>query len=481
MKFFLTIVFLSLFGFTISAQNSMVGDGFGGRLWYSPTNYTVGSYSAYSTCYNSAPNQLYGWGSNQYNQLGLGTATTGANLPTPLPNLTNVKLISASYTLGVIKNDNTGWTSGLSGSPIQVITDAYFLDASRAAIAFVKNDGTVWSIGVNGNGIFGDGVSNFPYTTIPVQMSIINNAVRVACNEFATTVLLSDSTLMVSGTNVNGHLGLGTGVSQALTPLPISGLPPIVDIKSNAFGTAALTSNGDVYYWGRINFLGSPYFTPFQLTNLSNIIAISGCDDGYHFMALDVNQNCYGWGNSSGQFGLTVSVNTDTAVLCATNVIDIMAGESFSYIVKSDTTLWASGGSNFGSIWLDLSNFDRVPFTQIDPNLAGGCESIITNIPEIQNENNRDVTIFIPNVFSPNGDGENDAFYFPLEDASEIKLKIYNRWGQLIFETNQLKEAWDGRTTTGVKCAEGTYFYSLNYKIRDLEWEQIKGNVALFR
>jgi hypothetical protein len=53
----------------------MVGDGFGGRLWYNPTNYTVGSYSAYSLCYDicgTGETQLYGWGANGYNQLGLG-------------------------------------------------------------------------------------------------------------------------------------------------------------------------------------------------------------------------------------------------------------------------------------------------------------------------------------------------------------------------------------------------------------------------
>jgi len=58
------IVLAMLHVIGLTAQNSMVGDGFGGRLWYRPTNYTVGSYSGFSLCYSdpcdSSSNQLYG-------------------------------------------------------------------------------------------------------------------------------------------------------------------------------------------------------------------------------------------------------------------------------------------------------------------------------------------------------------------------------------------------------------------------------------
>lgn len=73
-KLYIVIVLFLTSNFSF-AQNSMVGDGFGGRLWYNPTNYTVGSYSAYSICQDicgTGETQLYGWGDNGYNQLGLG-------------------------------------------------------------------------------------------------------------------------------------------------------------------------------------------------------------------------------------------------------------------------------------------------------------------------------------------------------------------------------------------------------------------------
>lgn len=88
-QFFNLSIFIVSFSVFISAetysQNSLVGDGFGGRLWYKPSNYTVGSYSAYSICYtglcSDGPNELRGWGSNGTNQLGLGNLVSETNTP----------------------------------------------------------------------------------------------------------------------------------------------------------------------------------------------------------------------------------------------------------------------------------------------------------------------------------------------------------------------------------------------------------------
>lgn len=473
---------LVLFINTTYAQNSMVGDGFGGRLWYSPTNYTVGSYSAYSICYDDS-SQLYGWGSNGSNQLGLGSSIFGVNVPTPIPNMTNVKYFSTGYNMGAIKNDNSGWIWGAT-NPTQVITNAYFLDASSYNISFVKNDGTVWTMGDNLFGQYGDGttVSSASFTT-PVQMLNINTAVRVANNFSTTIVLLADSTLVSCGDNslLFGNLGLGSSIQSTSIPLPISGLPKIIDIKSTAEGTIALTANGDVYSWG-IDYNSFTYNdTPVLLPNLSDIIAISGCDDGYHFLALDVNGNCYGWGSWNSAFGFPTTASAGLPTFISSNVIDIMAGETFSYIVKSNGSLWATGSSNGGSIWLNLPDTFTEEFIQLDPSqVLGACPVVGENIPT----NSIDLdssSILFPNVFSPNRDGENDGFYFPNKGVTEINWQVYNRWGNLIFESNQLDQVWDGKTNAGKDCSEGTYYYILNYKMKEKDWENAKGYVTLLR
>ena len=66
--------------------------------------------------------------------------------------------------------------------------------------------------------------------------------------------------------------------------------------------------------------------------------------------------------------------------------------------------------------------------------------------------------ITMPNVFTPNGDGDNDLF-LPLEVSGvEGTLEIHNRWGQVIYSTNRIDAGWDGRVQ-GQLASEGTYYY----------------------
>lgn len=69
----------------------------------------------------------------------------------------------------------------------------------------------------------------------------------------------------------------------------------------------------------------------------------------------------------------------------------------------------------------------------------------------------------IPNVFTPNGDGINDVFFITSSGLTDFNLFIVNRWGELVFETNDPNQAWDG-TINGNKCSDGVYFYSLKAK-----------------
>ncbi|HEU4716208.1 MAG TPA: gliding motility-associated C-terminal domain-containing protein [Bacteroidia bacterium] len=70
--------------------------------------------------------------------------------------------------------------------------------------------------------------------------------------------------------------------------------------------------------------------------------------------------------------------------------------------------------------------------------------------------------ILIPNVFSPNGDGVNDEFYIPNSGLKEYKIEIYDRWGVKVFESDAPDIHWDGRSTSGQPCTDGTYYYILH-------------------
>ena len=90
----------------------------------------------------------------------------------------------------------------------------------------------------------------------------------------------------------------------------------------------------------------------------------------------------------------------------------------------------------------------------------------------------------IPNVFSPNGDGLNDYFYprsLLSSGLTSFKMDIYNRWGQLIFETTSTEGAgWDGRFNNTMQPG-GVYVYIIDCSFKDGQHEHHQGNVTLLR
>lgn len=67
----------------------------------------------------------------------------------------------------------------------------------------------------------------------------------------------------------------------------------------------------------------------------------------------------------------------------------------------------------------------------------------------------------LPNAFTPNGDGQNDLFTpYPYCFIDHIDLKVFNRWGNLVFETQDADINWDGTDQSGKKLPDGSYFYT---------------------
>ncbi len=92
-----------------------------------------------------------------------------------------------------------------------------------------------------------------------------------------------------------------------------------------------------------------------------------------------------------------------------------------------------------------------------------------------------DALVGVPNAFSPNEDGTNDGFTIIVRgQLASYSLILYNRWGQVIYETNDFTKAWDGNLD-GNGQPMGTYVYVLNYT--DLNGESFlqKGNFILVR
>ena len=68
--------------------------------------------------------------------------------------------------------------------------------------------------------------------------------------------------------------------------------------------------------------------------------------------------------------------------------------------------------------------------------------------------------VFFPNAFTPNGDGLNDVFLYTSLLVEQVDFTVYNRWGELLFQTNQLDVGWDGNYQ-GALAPQGTYLYKI--------------------
>jgi gliding motility-associated-like protein len=69
----------------------------------------------------------------------------------------------------------------------------------------------------------------------------------------------------------------------------------------------------------------------------------------------------------------------------------------------------------------------------------------------------------LPNIITPDLDGANDVFQpFPYRSIESIDLKIFNRFGTLLFETTNPNVLWNGEdANTGILCSDGVYYYTL--------------------
>jgi gliding motility-associated-like protein len=92
-----------------------------------------------------------------------------------------------------------------------------------------------------------------------------------------------------------------------------------------------------------------------------------------------------------------------------------------------------------------------------------------------------DCHLFVPNVFSPNGDGKNDKFY-PLSkcEFEQYQFLVFNRLGGVVFKTSDPLEKRDGKFK-GSDCSTGAYTYLLFYKFPTEKSEKVHGSVTLVR
>jgi gliding motility-associated-like protein len=84
-----------------------------------------------------------------------------------------------------------------------------------------------------------------------------------------------------------------------------------------------------------------------------------------------------------------------------------------------------------------------------------------------------DAIIYIPNVFTPNGDNSNDEWFIDAKFAASLNVQVFNRWGNMMLEMDDVTDKWDGRID-GKDASAGVYFYK--YIATDLNGKEYTGH-----
>lgn len=115
-------------------------------------------------------------------------------------------------------------------------------------------------------------------------------------------------------------------------------------------------------------------------------------------------------------------------------------------------------------------------YTVVATDIETGCKAVDTLLITIRDPK----PVFVPNIFTPNNDGNNDVLFLYANDILEVSMIIFNRWGEKVFVSNSPFEGWDG-TYKGAPARNGVYHYQVSGSYLSGEPFDFSGNVALVR
>ncbi|HLG03533.1 MAG TPA: gliding motility-associated C-terminal domain-containing protein, partial [Bacteroidia bacterium] len=268
------------------------------------------------------------------------------------------------------------------------------------------------------------------------------------------------------------------------------------DVSTTSQGTAGIFTTQTRAAWGFIN-PGDPYALTDVRPAAPTLVCPTFCENssGNLFVASGTNAVAYQWtvpsnaalvsgqGSDSAFVNWTTGAGYVSAVAISPtgcnsfpdscmptlfpnpvaffndSVLDLWNGQTVFLDSSALATSW-SWDFGDGQTSTDQNPYHEYPVAgtytvTLLVTSADGCLDTMQSIITVTEG------VFIPNVFSPNGDGVNDAFVVPGNGLLVYKLEIFDRWGVKIFESEADEIRWDGRSTSGVACADGTYYYVL--------------------
>lgn len=416
---------------------------------------------------------------------------------------------SSAGTFNITYTLNSGSCSDTVTKSITVVNDAdasfsmsdtvVCLGSGPVTLSPLNNGGTFFGNGVNGSSFTPPGLGTY---TISYALcygnccDTVKNSIRVVQIPKADFTL-SDTIICPGGGNIllkpvqSGGTFSGIGVNDTLfTPTTIGDFTITYTIS---LGGCNNTANHVIHVIAK----------PDASFSLSDTLVCAGSAT-IRFFPKQTGGVFSGNGVLNGKFDpVTPGTFTITHVIAAgpcsdtvSHTIQVLAAPVASFttnpvsvqVHKSTAFTFTGSGANkfawnFGDGTTDTSSNPNHTYNQVGTYLvqvivmnAVGCSDTFTETIQVLGEE----ILIIPNTFSPNSDLINDTFLVTASGLSTFNMRIYNRWGEFLFESLDVHLGWDG-TFHGVESPTGVYYYIVEAKGVTGKSFKEKGTITLIR
>ncbi|NNM94936.1 MAG: T9SS type B sorting domain-containing protein [Bacteroidia bacterium] len=202
-----------------------------------------------------------------------------------------------------------------------------------------------------------------------------------------------------------------------------------------------------IYQWNNGITADSP--GPFIMDAGISVIYICNISDGCSYSAID---------------SISVNVVLKPVAMFEVSPDTVAPGDAVNFINQSKyaaSYLWNFGngttGTDSGMITYTFQHSGAYQIMLIAFNSLG-CPDSASEVLNVKDK------VLFPNIFTPNGDGKNDMFMVKISEALCYNCQIYNRWGTLMYESDDINRGWDGKDRrTGDAASNGEYYYIVHY------------------
>ncbi len=288
-------------------------------------------------------------------------------------------------------------------------------------------------------------------------------------------------------------------------------VPPLnMTITSSKPGASYLWSTGDITRNAIINNPGTYWCMASEGCNLTvdtfrvkaltlsetSVTDTAVCKDAVYTLSAPQGGIYYNWSN--GGTTASITVNATGIYTCSSIINCVLRSDTFrvdnipfshaalgndSTVCKEDNYILGAPLEHVKYKWNTGETGCCIPVQQ-----SGVYILTVYNICESQTDSVKmevqgcDDCLFVPTAFTPNADGRNDAFGATVKcPAERYNLKVYNRWGQMVYESRDFAQKWDG-SYNGQPAPVGTYYYHVVYQSPLAKKQKLlKGDVTLIR